>query len=146
MEPRFGQRGWRHLPRPDPGGGLQLLGLAAGGGGVAVVGARLLADVAQQGQVTRQLLNTGVRNIQHGCGYCANLMVAEVPVEGCVKYWAGVGEGEGAGVPAVPALLPAPRLALLQVGLRVLELNLRLLIVAVVVFMLASISSSPERS
>ena len=73
-------------------------------------------------------------------------MVAEVPIEGCVKGWAGVGEGEGAGVPAVPALLPAPRLALLQVGLRVLELNLRLLIVAVVVFMLASISSSPERS
>ena len=68
-------------------------------------------------------------------------MVAEVPIEGCVKGWAGVGEGAG-----VPALLPAPRLALLQVGLRVLELNLRLLIVAVVVFMLASISSSPERS
>ena len=66
MEPRFGQRGWRHLPRPDPGGGLQLLGLAAaGGGGVAVVGARLLADVAQQGQVTRQLLDTGVCNTQH---------------------------------------------------------------------------------
>ena len=62
MEPRFGQRGWRHLPRPDPGGGLQLLGLAAGGGGVAVVGARLLADVAQQGQVTRQLLDTGVQH------------------------------------------------------------------------------------
>ena len=67
MEPRFGQRGWRHLSRPDPGGGgLQLLGLAAaGGGGVAVVGARLLADVAQQGQVTRQLLDTGVCNTQH---------------------------------------------------------------------------------
>ena len=60
MEPRFGERGWRHLPRPDPSGGLQLLGLAAGGGGVAGVGARLLADVAQQGHVTRQLLDTGV--------------------------------------------------------------------------------------